>query len=169
MMLRWLMAVALLVSLAGCAKPADLPDVTVSASSQDDFARFRAELGARFAAEQLKEFDTAVQELQLDGMNRDIPTAEGREADMRRVVNGQPVRTVILLGWQARKARFLREIAEMNRMFEHDKELQAKTAAAGTPEAVTRRLGSEQEVLDQLHRKLAETETRLAGLSAAKP
>jgi hypothetical protein len=166
MKLRCLLAV---LFLAGCTKPADLPDVIVSASSQDDFARFRADLGTRFAAEQLKEFDTAVQELQLDAMNRDVPTAEGRAADMRRVAGGRPVRTVVLLGWQARKARFLREIAEMNRMLGHDRELQARTAATGTPEAVTRRLGSEQEVLDQLHRKLAETEARLAELGSAPP
>lgn len=155
--------------VAGCAKQADLPDVIVGAASKEDFTRFRTDLGARFAAEQLKEFDTAVQELQLDAMNRDIPTAEGREADMLRVANGKAVRAVVLLGWQVRKARFLREIAELDRMLQHDLKLQAETAAAGTPESVTRRIGSEKEVLDQLHRKLVETETRLAELARPKP
>jgi len=156
----------ILAFIAGCAKPADLPDIIVSAASPADFARFRADLGARFAPEQLKDFDTATQELQLDAMNRDIPTAEGREADMLRVAHGKTVHAVVRLGWQARKARFLREIAELDRMLKHDLELQAQTAAAGTPPTVTQRIGSEREVLAQLHRKLAETETRLATLQS---
>jgi len=161
--------VLLLVSLGGCAKPANLPDIAVNAAAPADFARFRADLGARFATEQLKEFDTATQELQLDAMNRDVATAEARELDMLGVVNGKPVHAVVLLGWQARKARFLREIAELDRMLQHDLELQASTAATGTSPAVTQRIGSEQEVLAQLHRKLAATEARLAELSRPKP
>jgi hypothetical protein len=155
--------------LGGCAKPADLPDIIVSASSKEDFTRFRADLGTRFAPEQLKDFDTATQELQLDAMNRDIPTAEGREADMLRVANGKTVHAVTLLGWQARKARFLREAAEINRMLEHDLKLQADTAATGTPPAVTSRIGSEKQLLAQLQGKLAETDRRLAELSQTKP
>lgn len=158
-----------LASLGGCAKPANLPEITVNATSKEDFTRFRADLGARFPTEQLKEFDTATQELQLDAMNRDVATAEAREKDMLGVVDGKSVHTVVLLGWQARKARFLREIAELDRMLKHDLELQAKTAATGTPPAVTQRIGSEKEILDQLHRKLAETESRLAELGQARP
>ena len=158
-----------LASLGGCAKPANLSEITVNAASKEDFTRFRADLGARFAAEQLKEFDTATQELQLDAMNRDVATAEAREKDMLGVVDGKSVHTVVLLGWQARKARFLREIAELDRMLKHDLELQAKTAATGTPPAVTQRIGSEKEILDQLHRKLAETESRLAELGQSRP
>jgi hypothetical protein len=169
MKLRWLIAVVFLVSLGGCTKPADLPDITVSATSREDFARFRADLGARFAAEQLKEFDIATQELQLDAMNRDVATAEAREKDMLGVANGKPVRVVVRLGWQARKARFLREIAELDRMLKHDLELQEKTAATGTSPAVIQRIGSEKEVLEQLHRKLAETESRLVALGQPKP
>ncbi|MBI2814280.1 MAG: hypothetical protein HYX71_08345 [Opitutae bacterium] len=158
---------SLLVLLAGCAKQADLPDLTVSAASPGEFARFRADLGTRFPAEQLKDFDTATQELQLDAMNRDIPTAAGREADMLIVARGKTVRAVTLLGWQARKARFLREIADMTKMLENDLTLQAKTAATGTPEFVTRRLGSEREVLAKLQASLAATESRLAALGTA--
>jgi hypothetical protein len=158
-----------LVCLAGCAKPADLPDITVSAASPGEFASFRADLGTRFAAEQLKDFDTATQELQLDAMNRDIATAAGREADMLKVANGRTVHAVTLLGWQARKARFIREIAEITRMIDHDEQQAAKTAATGTPESVTRRLGSEKEVLAKLQANLADTETRLLELSAPTP
>jgi hypothetical protein len=157
------------VCLAGCTKPAALPDIIVSAASPGGFTRFRADLGVRFPADLLKDFDTAVQELQLDAMNRDVPTAAARELDMLAVVNGKPVHAVTLLGWQARKARFLREIAELDRMLQHDLELQARTAATGTPETVLTRIHSEQEVIAKLQRNLADTERRLAELGSAKP
>ncbi len=157
------------VFLSGCAKSVDLPDITVSAATKEDFTRFRADLGTRFPAARLKEFDTAVQELQLDAMNRDVVTAEVRELDMLGVVNGKPVHAVVLLGWQARKARFLREIAELDRMLQHDLELQAKTASAGTPESILSRIGSEKEVLAKLHANLAATEQHLAELGQLPP
>lgn len=161
-----LFACLILSLIAGCAKQADLPDVIVSAASKEEFTRFRADLGARFTPEQLQDFDTATQELQLDAMNRDIATAAGREADMLRVANGQTVHAVTLLGWQARQARFQREIAEISRMIAHDGQQAAKTAASGTPESVARRLGSEKEVLAKLQQNLAGTETHLTGLGA---
>ena len=161
---RWLMIVAALLGLAGCAKQTDLPDITVSATSPGEFIRFRADLGTRFTPEQLKDFDTAMQELQLDAMNRDVATAAAREEDMVHVAQGKTVRAVTLLGWQARKARFLREIAEITRMIEHDEQQAARTAATGTPETVTRRLGSEKDVLAKLQPNLAETEHHLAEL-----
>lgn len=167
MMLRWLMVAALLLSLAGCAKQADLPDIMVSASTPGDFARFRAELGARFTPEQLQPFDTATQELQLDAMNRDVATAEARELDMLQAANAKTVHAVTVLGWQARKARFLREIAELTRMLDHDVELQQKTAATGTPESVTTRIASEREVIAKIRRHLDETERHLAEWSTA--
>jgi hypothetical protein len=162
------MALVSLAILGGCAKPADLPDITVSAASPGEFASFRADLGMRFAPEQLKDFDDATQELQLDAMSRNIATSAGREADMLKVANGKTVHAVTLLGWQARKARFLREIAEITRMIDHDEQQAAKTAAAGTPESVTRRLGSEKEVLAKLQANLADTESRLSELGAIK-
>jgi len=151
--------------LGGCAKPVPLPDVVVGAATKEDFTRFNADLGRRFPPEQLQDFATAVQELQLDAMHRDIATAAGREADMLAAVNGKTVHTVTLLGWQARKARFSRELAEITRMLEHDLRL----AENATPsEALTRRIGSEQEVQAKLQRNLAETDRRLAELDALR-
>ena len=156
------MVIFCLDCLGGCTKQADWPDIIVSASTPGEFAQFRAGLGQRFKAEQLQLLDTATQELQLDAMNRDVNTAEARELDMLKVVNGQPVRTVLHLGWQARKARFLREIAEFNQMLERDLPQKEKSEAA-------RRIQSEQEVLGQLQAKLAETERRLAEWGQASP
>jgi hypothetical protein len=150
-----------LVLLGGCAKPVALGDITVSAATKADFTRFSAELGSRFPPEQLQDFDTAVQELQLDAMHRDIATVAGREADMLGAVNGKTVRAVTLLGWQARKARFSRELAEITRMLEHD----LKLAELKEPsDALTRRIGSEKEIQAKLQRHLADTDRRLAEL-----
>lgn len=149
--------------LAGCTKPVALPDVVVSAAARQDFTRFNADLGKRFTPEQLQDFDTAVQELQLDAMHRDIATAAEREADMLAAVHGKTVHAVTLLGWQARKARFLRELAEITRMLEHD----LKQAEKAPPsDALTRRIGSEKDVQAKLQRHLAETDRRLAELQS---
>ena len=155
----------LLGILAGCAKQPDLPDILVSAASPGEFAQFRAGLGARFSTEQLKPFDAATNELQLDAMNRDVTTAAARELDMLAVANGKSVHAVTLLGWQARKARFGREIAELTRMLDHDLQLQAKSGA-DTSSSVLTRIQSEREVIAKLQRDLAETERRLVELQS---
>jgi hypothetical protein len=162
MFLRLLTCV--LLGLAGCAKPADLPDVVVTASSSGEFTRFRAELAAKHGEARLADFDTAIQELRLDAMARNVAPAAAREADMLRAANGKTVQAVTVLGWGARKARFLREIADIEKMLARDLALPASPA-------VERRLGSEREVLAQLREKLAATERRLGGfqIGAKRP
>jgi hypothetical protein len=149
----------LLGFLAGCTKQADLPDIVVAASSHEEFIQFRSALGTQFSAGRLQDFDTATRELQLDAMNRNIAAADAREAEMLRAANGKTVHAVTVLGWGARQARFLREIAEITRMLDHDR-------AQPPTESVTRRVGSEKEVLAQLERNLADTERHLAELQA---
>lgn len=149
--------------LAGCAKQVPLPDIIVTAATKGDLTRFNADLGQRFPPAQLQDFATAVQELQLDAMHRDIATAAGREADMLATVHGKTVHAVTLLGWQARKTRFNRELTEITRMLEHDLKQSEK---APPSDALTRRLGSEREVQVKLQRHLAETDRRLAELQA---
>lgn len=156
-----LSALILLTCLGGCTKQVDLPEVVVNAASKEEFTRFRTELGVRFPADRLQDFDTATRELQLDAMHRGIATAAAREADMLRAAQGKTVHAVTVLGWGARKARFLREIAEITRMLEHDLK-QPQT------EAVLRRIGSEKEVLAQLQANLAQTEARLAEFAPPK-
>jgi hypothetical protein len=168
MLPRWLIVGLILAILAGCAKAPDLADVTVAAASPSDFTRFRTELGARFPADRLADFDTATKELQLDAMERFASAAE-READMLRVAHGKSVHAVTVLGWQARRARFLREIAELNRLLERDLQQQARTAATGTPTSVLDRIASERQVLDQLHGNLAATDSRLGELNQPAP
>lgn len=156
-LLRCLLFLVVIGLLTACSKPVPLADTVVAAATPADFTRFRAELGARFPAEQLADFDTATQELQLDAMAR-FDTAAEREADMLRAANGKAVQAVTVLGWQARRARFLREIAELEKMLERDLKL--------TPtDAVLRRIGSEREVLAKLRNNLTATEQRLAALN----
>lgn len=158
----------LLFAFGGCAKPADLPDVRVSAPTPGDFTRFRTELGARFPAARLEDFDTAIKELQLDAMQR-LDSAAEREAETLRIADGKSVHAVTVLGWQARRARFLREIAQLDGMLQRDLAHQARTAAAGTPSEILRRIGSEREVLEQLRGNLAATESRLTRLATPAP
>ncbi len=157
-MLRRFAALLLLALLGGCAKP-DLPEVVVQSASVAELRNFRLDLGERFSNEQLQTFDTALQELRLDAMNRGVATVEAREAAMRAAVNGKTVHQVEILGWQARQARFENEIAVMNQFLEHT----LATAKGNNPN-----VQSNQDVLDRLHRQLAETKQRLAEWAVGK-
>jgi hypothetical protein len=127
-------------------------EVIVSAASAADFARFRADLGTRFTPEQLEEFDTAVQELQIDAMKRGKATAAEGEASMLAVVNRKSFPDVVLLGWRTRRDRILHEFPEAWRLINRDTAEVAKTAATGTPESITSRLAGEKQALDKLRR-----------------
>jgi len=140
-------------------------NIIVSAASAGEFARFRADLGTRFTPEQLQDFDTAILELQLDAMHRDIATEAGREADMLAVVNRKTFPDAVVLGWRARKARLIPEIPGAIRLVDQDTAEAAKTAATGTPESVTRRLASEKEVLAKLRRDRDDTLRHLTELT----
>lgn len=155
--MRRLVVTLLLTGFCACAKP-DLPATIVLASSPGALVNFRAELGSQFSGERLQAFDTAVQELKLDAMNRNVAPAAAREQDMCAVVNGKTVHQVEILGWQARKARFEREITIMSELLEHT--LRTKGARAD--------VRSNQDVLTKLRSQLAETEQRLAAWAAAK-
>lgn len=158
-MQRRFAAVILLSLLASCAKPA-LPDVVVRAATSSELASFRADLASRFAAVQLEPFDTALQELQLDAMHREISPASAREVDMLAAVNGKTVRTAQILGWTARRARLLRETATFTAMRDHDLQLQKETGTE-TSQTVLNRLQNEQDILARLARDLADTDRRL--------
>jgi hypothetical protein len=153
--------------LAGCAKKVDLPETMVTASDVSEFSRFRAELGSGFPAERLKDFDTAIQELKLDAMNRNIATADERELDMVKAAHGKSVHAVTVLGWQARRARFQREIAFIDTMLQENLQLQQKAGVAGPSATVLARIQSAQNLIAQLQRNLDETERRLTELGTA--
>ncbi|WP_438481725.1 hypothetical protein [Oleiharenicola lentus] len=161
MLFRWLAILFALGVFAGCGQKKDLPEITVAANDPSDFARFSSELRAQFPAERLKDFDTAVNELKLDAMNRNVATAEAREQDMVNAVKNKTVHAATLLGWQARRARFAREIAFIDVLLQGDLKQQAKTAATGVPPTVTARIRSAQEMIARLQISLDETERRL--------
>ena len=165
-MLRCLFVVVLAGFFASCAKPA-LPDLVVRASSSGDLASFRSDLGVRFTAEQIAPFDTALQELQLEAMNRNVSPAAAREADMLIAVNGQTVHDAQVLGWRARRERLLREIATFTAMRERDLKQQKGSASAGPTQSVLNRLQNEQDILARLARDVAEADANLAAWSPA--
>lgn len=154
-----------LVLFAACARP-DLPASVVRAASEEELTLFRVELADRFGAAQLAAYDTALQELQLAGMETH-PTAAARAAAMRAQVDGRTVREVEILGWQARHHRQLGEIKLFEDMLAHDSALRDKSAATGTPQAVLDRINSETDMIAKLRRLLGETEQQLAAWGAA--
>jgi hypothetical protein len=159
--------VFLLGCLAGCAKPPDLPEITVHASTAGELADFRTELHERFTAEQLQPFDTALKELQLDAMERGVATAAVREQVMLSAVNGKSVHDALVVGWQARRHRLLAQIELIAGLAEQNLKAQQETAATGTPDSVTTHLQNAREILVRLHRDLADTEHQLTEWGAS--
>lgn len=159
---RWITLALLALCLAGCAKP-DLPSRVVRAASAGELADFRTELSAEFSADRLQPFDTALQELRLDAMHRDVAPADAREEDMRAVVNGKTVQQVLVAGWKARRDRLRREMALINELLTRDQKAAQRTAASGTPQSVANAIQNEQDILARLQGDLRATEQRLAG------
>jgi ABC-type phosphate transport system auxiliary subunit len=157
----------LLASLivAGCARP-DLPETVVRGSSVEELAAFRAELGQRFPAERLAAFDTAIQELQLAGMDRGLATTAERAQAMRAQVDGRTVRAVEIAGWQARRTRLRAEMASLEQTLEADLRVRAERGAA-TSLTVTNRIQNVEDILAKLRGLVAEAERRLAEDSQA--
>lgn len=152
----------LVFSFAGCSRP-DLSHSIVRAANEEELAASRAELVAHFGAESLAAYDTAIQELQLAGMDRGLRTTAERAAAMREIVAGKTVRAIEILGWQARRARLQAEIKEFTALLDHDLAIRDRTAATGTPQAVINRIENEQDILAKLRRLLAEADATLAG------
>ena len=165
-MLRCFFVISLLCMLSGCAKQVDLPQMTVNAADAGEFTRFRSELGAGFPAERLQAFDTAVLELKLDAMNRDLATAAAREAETLQVMNGKSVQAVTILGWEARRARFLREIASIQSVLDRDLKTQQAAGPGGPSSVVLARIQSAQNVTSGIQQNLADAERRLTELHA---
>ena len=166
-MFRGFLLIAFLGAFASCAKKVALPEITVSAADAGEFSRFRSDLDGQFPPEQLQDFDTAVQELKLDAINRDIATVDAREQDMLAMVNGKSVHAVMLLGWQARHDRFLREIAFMSGLLENELKVRQKSGADAPSSAALARIQSAQNVIAQIQVNAAATDRRLAELRAA--
>lgn len=164
-MFRSVVVALVLACLAGCAKPVALPDLVVPGASSEKLAAFRAELGLRFAAVELEPFDTALNELRLDAMNRNVATVAARELDMLAAVNGRTVHAAQIRGWQARRARFLRETTLFADMLAHDLKAQQESTT-GVSQTVTNRIQNSQDILARLGRDLAETDQRLAAWGA---
>lgn len=160
------MSLVFVLAVLGCAKP-ELPATRVRASSADELASFRAELAQRHPADALTAFDTALNELQLAGMDRGVAAAADRAAAMRQTVDGKTVRAVEILGWQARRTRLQAEIKDFAGMLERDLALREKTAATGTPQAVIHRIENEQDILAKLRRLLAEANAQLSAWEAS--
>ncbi len=159
------LAVLLLAFAAGCARP-DLPSTVVRAAGAEELTAFRAELGQRFAAEALADFDTAIQELQLAGMDTGLATAEDRARAMLGQVHGRTVRAVEVAGWRARRARLGAEIASLEKTLEADLRVRAEKGAA-TSLTVANRIQNVEDILAKLRSLAADADRRLERWASA--
>lgn len=159
-------AVARIAALFCCAVPGcsqkDWLQREVPAASSDELAAFRARLGQEKSADEIKPFDTALQELKLDAMNHGVAGVAAREAQMRAMVAGKPVRDVLVLGWEARQLRLENELKDMSGRLEHDSQLLNKPGGPGPTPFMTNLIKNEQDIVAQLKRDLAQAQARLA-------
>lgn len=150
----------LAILLGGCSQRPALPEVVVRAGSDQELTQFRDELGRRFAAAELTTFDTALREIRLEALNKDVSPASAREAYLRDAISGKTVREVTHRGWEARRARFQAEIRYLTGLLEQDLARQQQTPT----DNIAARIASAREVLARLERDLNETEAQLANL-----
>jgi hypothetical protein len=95
-----------------------------------------------------------------------LGSAAARAAAMREQAHGKSVRTVKILGWQARRVRLLGEIAELSATLERDLQTRERQGVQ-TSLTVSNRIQNVQDILIRLRRHLAETEQQLAEWGAA--
>lgn len=155
---RILSLLSVLSLLAGCGPAPALPDAVVRAGSDQELKQFRDDLGLRFPAGELAAFDTALQEIRLEALNKDVSPASAREAYLREAVQGRTVRDVTRRGWEARRARFAAEMDYLRGLLAQDLVRQEKTPTAN----IAARIASVREVLARLDRDLKDTEEQLA-------
>ena len=163
--LRFVAPLALLCVASACA-PKPLAERPVNAVSADSFANFRTMLGSDFAADQLKDFDTAIQELKLDAMNHGVAGVAAREEKVLALMNGKSVREIEVLGWQARHRRLNAELADMEQRLTHDRALQAKAVSADSVKYFSNLISNEQDLVAQSKRNIAATEAKLQSWNA---
>ncbi|PTY02682.1 hypothetical protein DB347_23505 [Opitutaceae bacterium EW11] len=163
-----LLAVLLFGCLSGCSKKS-LMDRSIPAVSAEEIAVFRAELGEEFPAAELKDFDTALQELKLEAMNNGVSGVAQREERMRAAVNGKTVREALVLGWQARHVRVARELEDMSGRLEHDRQLKDRPGSADSSRFLSNLVANEQDIVAQLKRQLDDADEHLVRWGASAP
>jgi hypothetical protein len=159
LVIRPLILLLCMLTLTGCSQPA-FEHTVVRSGTPAELNAFRTELAQRFGAAQIAAFETALNELQLAGMERH-PTAEARAAEMRELVNGQSVRAVEILGWQKRQVRLCGEIEQLSLTLEADLRTRERMGHE-TSITVQNRIQNVQEIVAKLRANLALTEQQLA-------
>jgi hypothetical protein len=158
--LTWVPLLAAWALLVACGRTPALPETPIRAGSDRELKQFRDELGTRFPAGELAAFDTALQEIRLEALNRDVSPAAAREDYLRQAINGKTVGEVTRRGWEARRTRFQAEMTYLRGLLEQDLARQQKTPT----DNLASRISSAREVLARLERDLQATEAQLAAL-----
>ncbi|HEY9154057.1 MAG TPA: hypothetical protein VIM69_02930 [Opitutaceae bacterium] len=159
--IQWCVFSATVALLAGCSKPAP-QDRLVKADSPDQFDQWRSDRDDWSPQEQ-QDFDTAIQEIKLDVMNKSAGTMDSREAAMLQIVNGKSVRAVELVGWHDRRDRLEREKKDVETRYAHDSTLKAREDQPDRAQALETTTRNEQAIIAKNTGLIADVDAKLQG------
>lgn len=147
--------------LAGCSKPAP-QDRLVKADSPDQFEQWRSDR-EDWSPQEQQDFDTAIQEVKLDVMNKSAGTMDSRETAMCQIVNGKSVRAVEIIGWHDRRDRFEREKKDVETRYAHDSKLKAREDQPDRAQALETTTRNEQAIIAKNTGLIADVDAKLQG------
>ena len=150
---------ATLALLAGCSKPAP-QDRIVKADSPEQFDQWRSDR-EDWSSQEQQDFDTAIQEIKLDAMNKSAGTIDSRESAMCEAVNGKTVRAVEILGWHDRRDRLEREKNDVETRYAHDSKLKAREDQTDRAQALATTTRNEQAIIAKNTGLIADVDAKL--------
>ncbi len=163
---RLFIATMSLCIVSGCSKK-DVLEREVRATTTEEFAASRESFAADLSPTGLKDFDTAIQEVKYDAMNKGLASVALREQWMRTTANGKSVQQVLVLGWQARRSRLLTELEDMNERYAHDSKLLTRSGSEDSTQFLRNITRNEEDKINQLKGLLADVDQKLTTWGAA--
>ena len=155
---------------AACSKPAP-QDRIVKADTAYQFDQWRTDRDDWSPREQ-QDFDTAIQEIKLDVMNKSAGTMDSRESAMLEIVKGKTVRAVDIIGWHDRRDRLDREKKDMETRYAHDSKLAVREDQADRAQTLAAITRNQQAIIAKNTGLIADVDAKLqiweSGASAAK-
>jgi hypothetical protein len=159
--IKWCVFSATVALLAGCSKPAP-QDRLVKADSPEQFEQWRSDR-EDWSPQEQQDFDTAIQEIKLDAMNKSSGTMDSRETAMCETVNGKTVRAVEIIGWHDRRDRLAREKKDVETRYAHDSTLKAREDQPDRAQALETTTRNEQAIIAKNTGLIADVDAKLKG------
>ena len=152
--------------VSGCSQK-NILDCEIKAGTVDEFAACQANLVSEHTPRLARDFDTAIQELKLDSITKGVLGVEMREERMRATANGKSVKEVLVLGWQARRARLVGELKGMNERYAHDVKLLSRHGSSDSTQFLSNTTQNEENSIALLKTLLGDADQRLTEWGAS--